>query len=483
MPAQTQIQTRRGTAASWTSTNPTLAAGEIGFESDTGKFKIGNGSTAWASLAYSAGATAVTYLFNATAAQTTFSGADANSLTLAYTVGAEQVYLNGALQVRGSDYTATNGTSIVLTSGALVNDVLNVIAYAAMTITDTYTQAQADAKFFQNANAFVAGKNKIINGDFGVWQRGTTALATATGLGNGFTSDRWQLYRSGFNANASGSRQATSDTTNLPNIQYCNRIQRTAASTGTQSIFLAQNFESINSIPLAGKTVTFSFYARAGANYSATSNILVASVLSGTGTDENMANLYTGQATVIGQNATLTTTWQRFTYSGSVASTATQIGLRFEFAPTGTAGANDYFEITGVQLEASTVASPFATNGGTYQAELAACQRYYWRSSVPSTSQSILAMGRAYNTTLMENTVSLPVPMRIYPTTLDFANISMTASGTTHTSGTWTLRNFGDTNQVYIEYVHGSGVFTAGQIWFLATQATLAGYIGLSAEL
>jgi hypothetical protein len=52
MAVQTQIQVRRGTAASWTSTNPTLAAGEIGLESDTGEFKIGDGSTAWASLAY-----------------------------------------------------------------------------------------------------------------------------------------------------------------------------------------------------------------------------------------------------------------------------------------------------------------------------------------------------------------------------------------------------------------------------------------------
>ena len=52
MAVQTQIQTRRGTAATWTSTNPTLAAGEIGYETDTGKFKIGDGTTAWASLAY-----------------------------------------------------------------------------------------------------------------------------------------------------------------------------------------------------------------------------------------------------------------------------------------------------------------------------------------------------------------------------------------------------------------------------------------------
>jgi hypothetical protein len=52
MPVQTAIQLRRGTAASWTSTNPTLAAGEVGFETDTGKFKIGTGSAAWNSLTY-----------------------------------------------------------------------------------------------------------------------------------------------------------------------------------------------------------------------------------------------------------------------------------------------------------------------------------------------------------------------------------------------------------------------------------------------
>lgn len=52
MPIITQIQVRRGTAAQWTSTNPTLAAGEIGFETDTLRGKIGNGSTAWTSLSY-----------------------------------------------------------------------------------------------------------------------------------------------------------------------------------------------------------------------------------------------------------------------------------------------------------------------------------------------------------------------------------------------------------------------------------------------
>jgi hypothetical protein len=52
MAVVTQIQVRRGTAAQWTSANPTLSAGEWGLETDTLKTKIGNGATAWTSLAY-----------------------------------------------------------------------------------------------------------------------------------------------------------------------------------------------------------------------------------------------------------------------------------------------------------------------------------------------------------------------------------------------------------------------------------------------
>lgn len=51
----TQIQLRRDTASNWTSNNPTLAAGEFGWESDTNKFKIGTGSAAWNSLGYASG--------------------------------------------------------------------------------------------------------------------------------------------------------------------------------------------------------------------------------------------------------------------------------------------------------------------------------------------------------------------------------------------------------------------------------------------
>ena len=53
----TRMQQRRGTAAQWTAANPVLAAGEIGFETDTSKFKMGNGSSNWAALTYFANAT------------------------------------------------------------------------------------------------------------------------------------------------------------------------------------------------------------------------------------------------------------------------------------------------------------------------------------------------------------------------------------------------------------------------------------------
>jgi hypothetical protein len=84
------------------------------------------------------------YYFVATAAQTTVSGTDANGLTLAYVAGSEQVYVNGALQVRGQDYTATNGTSVVMSSGLAVNDVVEIFAYTAFTVANAYTKSETD---------------------------------------------------------------------------------------------------------------------------------------------------------------------------------------------------------------------------------------------------------------------------------------------------------------------------------------------------
>jgi hypothetical protein len=99
----------------------------------------------------------IVYEYTATGGQTTFSGSDLNSVTLAYTVGLAQVFLNGVLLAPGDDFTASNGTSIVLGSGASSGDSLIVIAMASLSIGNTYTIAVADATFATKAELAGAG--------------------------------------------------------------------------------------------------------------------------------------------------------------------------------------------------------------------------------------------------------------------------------------------------------------------------------------
>ena len=81
------------------------------------------------------------------ASATTLSGLDDNALSLIYTPGYEKVFINGTLLVRGSDYTATTGNTIVLSVAAEVTDVVEVHSYESFQIADVYTQAQIDSKF------------------------------------------------------------------------------------------------------------------------------------------------------------------------------------------------------------------------------------------------------------------------------------------------------------------------------------------------
>jgi hypothetical protein len=80
------------------------------------------------------GATQLRWTKIATAGQTVASGLDANSLSLTYKVGYEQVYLNGALLARGSDYTATTGTSVTFASALAVSDVIEIVTFGSMQI-------------------------------------------------------------------------------------------------------------------------------------------------------------------------------------------------------------------------------------------------------------------------------------------------------------------------------------------------------------
>jgi hypothetical protein len=330
---------------------------------------------------------------------------------------------------------------------------------------------------------FSAGKNKVINGDFGVWQRGTSIAVAASTVA--YVADRWNT-NTGTNQATTISRQSTSDTTNLPNIQYCARFQRNSGQTGTGLYFLSQSLETATSIPFAGKTVTFSFYARAGANYSPTSNALGVYIYTGTGTDQNVLVSYTGQANT-NTSVTLTTTWQRFTFTTTIPSNATEISTLFGFTPTGTASTNDYFEVTGVQLEAGSTATAFQTATGTVQGELAACQRYYYRATnVATAGSNYFIMGTSTTTSIMDFAFQLPVTLRVKAASIDYANLAVygNRTATSYSSGTWTLQN-PDTAEVAVaRYTHGTAIFNAGaDSGWLTSNTAATNYIGFSAEL
>jgi hypothetical protein len=325
--------------------------------------------------------------------------------------------------------------------------------------------------------------NPVINGGFDIWQRGTSSAVTSSSY-TYYGTDRWQTYRG--STGGTISRQVTGDTTNLPNIQYCMRVQRDSGTTSTSFFQPINNFESINSIPFAGKTVTYSFYARAGANYSAASNGLNGFLITGTGTDQNANFGYTGGATQILVSATLTTTWQRFTGTATLPATTTQIGVGFSFTPTGTAGANDYFEVTGVQVDlgtyTATTAPTFRRNGATIQGELAACQRYYYRST-PGSSYGSYGWGTSQSTSNVRGAINLPVAMRIVPASMDFSNLRVVLYGTAGYTVSGATYSSSDSTQYVAQADFTASGLTQNLTFGITNNNNTAGYIGFSAEL
>jgi hypothetical protein len=322
--------------------------------------------------------------------------------------------------------------------------------------------------------------NPVLNSCQDIWQRGTS-LAITSSSSAFYGPDRWQVYRGATGSTVS--RQATGDTTNLPNIQYCARVQRDSGNTSTANINFIQNFESVNSIPFAGKTVTMSFYARAGANYSATSNLLNVYLRSGTGTDQNFVVAYTGVANVVdNQTPTLTTTWQRFTFSGTVPATATELAIQIQSNPTGTAGANDYFEITGVQIDLGSVALPVRRNGATIQGELSAAQRYYvsWNRD-GLVSDGGIGNGFTSSGTSQRFYLPLPVVMRTTPTVLDYSTLQVNyITGAVNVSALAFTAAVNNRNTVAVTATASTGLAALVPV-FLNVSST--GYLGIGAEL
>jgi hypothetical protein len=292
---------------------------------------------------------------------------------------------NSPLTAKGDIFTFSTGSAKL----AVGNNGETLVADSAATVGLRYS-------------AIPSASNPIINSAFDIWQRGTSSTTTG-----GYAADRWYAANNG---NSTYSRQTTGDTTNLPSIQYCARLARNSGATSTDGTNFIYNFESTDSIPFAGKTVTLSFYARKGANLSDTIKVFL---ISGTGTDQNYWTTgFTGGATVASADITssITTSWVRYTATGNVAATATQLGIQIEKKNVGTAGAADYVEVTGVMVNIGSVALPYRRNSGTLQGELAACQRYYYLAASGNTLP--IASAFSNSATLMRSVIPFPVTMR-----------------------------------------------------------------------
>jgi hypothetical protein len=120
-----------------------LVTGALYFNSVSGTMLAWNG-TAWTSI--SSAAAIFRFKFIAAGGETSLSGADASSQTLSYLAGKEQVYLNGVLLVRGTDYTATNGTSITALAALVLNDIVEIITFTALSVVTDIPQSIVDAK-------------------------------------------------------------------------------------------------------------------------------------------------------------------------------------------------------------------------------------------------------------------------------------------------------------------------------------------------
>ena len=216
-------------------------------------------------------------------------------------------------------------------------------------------------------------RNLIINGAMQVAQRGTSFTGITSTIA--YRMDRWQV---GFGA--AGSNYSITQSTDVPdNFKYSMKWQRTASNAVTNSIWFSQAFESVNSKVVAGKTCTLSYYAKKGANYSASSSDIQVRIISGTGTDQSATSAitagWTGYATPLSTTQVITTGWVRYTHTVTFASNVNQVSVNLASNSAGTAGADDSLFITGIQLELGETATPFEHR--SFGDELLACQRYY----------------------------------------------------------------------------------------------------------
>jgi hypothetical protein len=155
-----------------------LITGALYFNTTDSEMKVYDGAS-WLTASAASVASIVTYEYTATASQTVFTGNDDNAVSMSFTSGLIQVFLNGVLLSPGDDYTTSTNT-VTLASGAALNDVLVVVAFASFNVADTYTQAQADALFIEDPASKSA--DQVLSYDGSAWVA-ADAAAGATGAG------------------------------------------------------------------------------------------------------------------------------------------------------------------------------------------------------------------------------------------------------------------------------------------------------------
>lgn len=232
-------------------------------------------------------------------------------------------------------------------------------------------------------------KNLIYNGDFAVWQSGTSfALAGSTKT---FIADLWVAYRP-TNTGFTFSQQP-----GFNGATYCLRAQRTAGNTSVNAVRWGFQIGSSLATQLQGKNICVSCDIRAGANWGKTDPTAInCQLFYGTGTDEafdlGAINFATGPGSVFGSIKGISTTAARlYAIVGAsantpfpVPSTATELFILFTYSPTGTAGAADYVELTNLKLEVGSTPTKYEPT--PLFETLEACRRQFRKSFAQGTT-------------------------------------------------------------------------------------------------
>jgi hypothetical protein len=322
------------------------------------------------------------------------------------------------------------------------------------------------------------GRNRIMNGQFRVDQRSNGAVINNLA---GYCVDRWFGTRPAAGAGMKAQRVAATLAMPIGSFQFALAFGRVAGNTGITFIQVYHTLESADSIDLAGRAVTLSFWARAGVNYSG--GALTAQVISGTGTDQGPGT-FSGAVTVATTSPSITTTWRRYTVSGNVGASATQLGVTLFYTPSGTAGADDNVYITGVQFEQGWTATDFEIV--PLVDDLDRCRRYLPAYTASAGTAATIALGQCISTTAANVYFMFGLPARVPPTGVTVSSAGhFTVDGSTGTGLTATGVTFvnSSTRAGELAVTIGAASLVAGNATVFSSQNASAQLLFTGAEL